>query len=336
MRVTRGGDFQVRFSCLIRGLLCSALVATGWLEVDAPRVAIAQPKAASESEEDELPDPEEVTLETDDGVTVQATFYGSLEGKNAVPVILLHGFKGDRQDFDELALFLQQAGHAVIAPDLRGHGDSKRQVRGGGTVNLDAARLRKEDFLAMAGKDGEVERVKRFLMTKNNAGELNIDKLCLIGAEMGATVALYWTVRDLTAAILPTGKRGQDVKALVLISPQDSFKGIPTNAALRLPDIQRELSVMLIAGSGDSKTIGDARRIYSSLAKYRPDPPTDPKEVETKQTLFFSKPDTSLSGTKMLNEKSLNLATKIGTFIDFRLVQQKYPWTDRRSRPAAE
>ena len=335
MRTTWGGGFQVRFGCLIRGLLCSALVSTGCLLVDGPRVAIAQPKAASEPEE-ELPDPEEVTFETDDGVTVQATYYGSLEGKNAVPVILLHGYKGDRRDFDELALFLQQLGHAVIAPDLRGHGDSKRQTRGAGTVNLDATRLRKEDFLAMAGRDGEVERVKRFLMTKNNNGELNIDKLCLIGADMGATVVLYWTVRDLTAAILPTGKRGQDVKALVLISPQDSFKGIPTNAALRQPDIQKDLSVMLIAGTGDSKTIDDVKRIYSSLAKYRPDPPTDSKEIAEKQTLFFTKPATSLSGTKMLGEKSLNLNSKIGTFIDFRLVQKKFPWTDRRKKSAAE
>ena len=194
------------------------------------------------------PPPEDISLTTDDGVELQATYYGppqskeSKSGKDVVPIILLHGFKGDRQDFDELALLLQHLGHAVIVPDLRGHGESKRQARpGGGTASLDASKLRKDDFLAMGGKGGDLESVKRFLMARNNEGKLNIEKLCVIGAELGATVALNWAALDWSWAQLPTGKQGQDVKALVLISPQLRSRGFRLTAAAQGAGIATQL-----------------------------------------------------------------------------------------------
>ena len=45
--------------------------------------------------------------------------------KHAEPLLLLHGFTGDRSTWDELARFLP--GYALIAPDLPGHGDSDSQ-----------------------------------------------------------------------------------------------------------------------------------------------------------------------------------------------------------------
>ena len=36
---------------------------------------------------------------------------------------MLHGWKGNRTEYADLASFLQtQHGHAVLVPDLRGHG----------------------------------------------------------------------------------------------------------------------------------------------------------------------------------------------------------------------
>jgi hypothetical protein len=45
--------------------------------------------------------------------------------------------------------------------------------------------------------------------------------------------------------------------------------------------------------------------------------------------LFYREPNTSLSGVKMLRERSLALNEVIGTFIQLRLVNKKFPWTDR-------
>ena len=336
-RILIGPAWLVSFnsSRLVGTLFAGSVLAAGWLTFGSQNSAIAAPAAAAADEKEKIPEPEDVDLQTSDGVELRATYYASTEGKDAVPVILLHGFKGDRREFDELALFLQQSGNAVIAPDLRGHGDSTKMVRpgSGAVVTLEASKLRKEDFSLMTEKD--VETVKRFLMKKNNSGELNIEKLCVVGADMGATVALNWAALDWSWPPLATGKQGQDVKALVLISPQFSFKGIPITGAINVPAIRRDLSVMMIVGKGDPASMRDATRIHKALEKFRPAPPSDPKEAAEKQDLFFDKPSTSLSGTKMLGEKSLNLGPRIARFIDLRLVEKKIPWGDR-SKGAAE
>ena len=331
---------SLRFSfagsrCFAPSRLFGMLLAVTTLIAVLPQLAAAQ---ADSEEAEELPEPEDITLPTKDGVQLIATYYGSLEGKKAVPVILLHGFKGDRRDFEELALTLQKSGHAVIAPDLRGHGDSTTYTRPGGSaqMTLSASKLRKDDIARMYAPgvggipSGDLEAVKRFLMAKNNAGELNIEKLCVVGADMGATVALNWALADWSwPRLAGRGKQGQDVKALVLISPEWAFKGLPITMAINSPIISRELSIMLVCGRGDSSGMRDASRIHSSLEKFRPAPPSDPKEAAEKQDLFFDKPSTSLRGTKILGEKSLGLDRRIAKFIDLRLVQMTMPWVDR-------
>src|SRR6185369_3712246 len=72
-------------------------------------------------------EPEDISLDTKDNVTVKATFYAGTLKKEAVPFILIHGLDGQRGDMHSLAVYLQSLGHAAIAPDLRGHGQSKSQ-----------------------------------------------------------------------------------------------------------------------------------------------------------------------------------------------------------------
>ena len=150
----------------------------------------------ADDEEDELPAPEEIVRTTVDGVVLHATYLPGTHEKDSVPIILLHGFKGSRHDFDGLATYLQTKGHAVIVPDLRGHGESTDIRRPGSDRNekIDAGSLRQDDFLAMIAAD--VETVKTFLKEKNNEGELNIDKLCVVGAKWGP-----WSPPGLPTAI---------------------------------------------------------------------------------------------------------------------------------------
>ena len=93
--------------------------------------AAALPALAADDEEPKLPEPEEVTLKTVDNVDIAATYWEPKEPDNStVPIILLHGWEGKRQEFDVLGRILQeQYNHAVISIDLRGHGKSaKRDV----------------------------------------------------------------------------------------------------------------------------------------------------------------------------------------------------------------
>jgi len=290
-----------------------------------------------------MPDPEAVTVEASDGVPIRCSYYpgGFVEkpgdkkdkpkiekkpGKEVVPVIMLHGWEGRRRDFDVLASTLQKAGHAIIAPDLRGHGDSTTiQLADGGTKEIDRERMRSTD---MAGMLLDVEAAKKFLMDKNNAGEVNIELLCVIGADVGAIVAVNWAAFDWDRRQLPAFKQGRDVKALVLVSPQESHKGFTLTKALNYPIVQKSLSIMLIVGEEDRTASRDAKSIHSRLERQR-DAPTDPKDPD----LVYLKPRTTLQGTQLINAPGLPLRDYIGTFIELRLARKAgdFPWTERKS-----
>ena len=141
-----------------------ALVATLVLPPFGTGEVFAQTKSG---DKERIPEAVELTgneLVTRDGVQLKATFYGSIKGKDAEPVILLHMYKGDRTEYATLAKQLQEAGHAVLDPDLRGHGESTTQLIGPNrTRELDAAKLRPDDFNRMVKYD--METLKAFLMT---------------------------------------------------------------------------------------------------------------------------------------------------------------------------
>ena len=294
----------------------------------APAVAAAQaPKAKSKGTDKPEP-PEEIKLDTKDGWTIHATYFPGKLKKQAVPFILLHGWEGHRGDFDGLAKFLQGLGHAVIAPDLRGHGQST--LRPGGEKEVEEpGDLKKAE---MEGMVWDVEACKKFLRQKNNEGELNLESLCLVAADFSCIIAIHWSVADWSAPQLPSYKNGQDVKALVLLTPWQSFKGITIPArTLQHPAIKSKLSFLMVAGQQDSRGHADAKKLNTSLLNFRPDMKKD--DVPDKdRTLVFIEPDTNLSGTKLLNE-GLRLTPKIATFVRFRLVDQLADnvWSERKS-----
>src|SRR3972149_1958727 len=125
---------------------------------------------------------EVVTLETDDGVQLAVTYYASSEGKKATPVVLLHDHKDTRSVFATLAERLRSPGEndkhapfAVVTVDLRGHGDSTQRIDSEGyREEIDAAKLNKDLVADMVQFD--MKAVRRFLVTKNDKGELNLNK----------------------------------------------------------------------------------------------------------------------------------------------------------------
>ncbi|MEX2114955.1 MAG: alpha/beta fold hydrolase [Pirellulales bacterium] len=276
---------------------------------------------ADEEPKKPLP-PEEVALRTRDGVLIQATYYPSTVGKESVPVILLHAEKGVRGDFASSALGLQALGHAVIAPDLRGHGDSPLPRAG-----ERGAVLRPVDLADMVSQD--VESVKNFLIERNNASELNIEKLCLVGAEMGAVVAVNFAARDWSWPVLATGKQGQDVKALVLISPEWSHRGLHITEAIEHPQVRTALSLIVIAGERSTKERRDAERLYKALERFRP--AATPDDATGNRTLWLRMLPTTLQGTQLLNEARMGVQPMIEKFIELRLVNVDIPWQVRRN-----
>ncbi len=277
----------------------------------------------------EKPKYEDLTLVTKDGVLLRCTYYPGVESKTTVPLILIHDWDGNRRELQPLALYLQRQKHSVLVPDLRGHGRStlaRGPVPGQPEITIDRDKMKRP---AVESIGNDIEAAKRFLMEKNNEGMLNIEQLGLVGIGFGGTLALNWSVYDWSIAPLPSIKRGQDVKALVLVSPEQSFKGVTTRLALSSRNgvaLQR-LSAMIIAGSNDSSSLSDAKRIHKGFEKYHANSP--------EKDLALITPNTSLRGIGLLNARGLDPSVPrlIASFVDQRLKKQatRFPWSDRTS-----
>lgn len=287
-------------------------------------------KPKSKGDDEGPPDPESITRVTKDGVSLHFTYYGGTLKKKAVPVIMLHGWGGQGSDYEALALRLQAAGHAAATVDLRGFGRSKTvQMPNGDVKDLDPDTFRVKALESMVN---DVETVRKFLLEKNNAGELNIEALCVIGADFSTIVAMNWAKYNWQQPVLPAYKLGQDVKAMVLLSPVSSFKGMTNRDALSHPVVKGKLATFIAAGNEDPKVFGEAKRLHSSLQSFHPRVSNDPAEQKAKLDLFFVTPDTRLQGTQLLGD-GLPVMNNILGFINLRLVAKmdEMAWQDRQS-----
>jgi len=277
---------------------------------------------------------EDVTLSTKDGVDLGATYYPSSLGKQAVPVIMLHDFKESRAVFSTLARDLSAppeqgyTSYAVLTVDLRGHGDSTRMIgRNGQSRELEAERLKAADYRNMVLRD--MEAVRKFLVEKNDAGALNLNKLCVLGSGMGAVVASNYAQYDWSVPQLAQRKQGQDVKALILSSPKWKYNGLSMMQPLKHVDVREKLSFMIVYGEQDPRASKDVRSIHKLLEKFHPEPPRDQRRE--KQDLFVIPLPTRLQGTKLLTDPNFNMLGRLDAFLDARLMDQDFEWVQRRS-----
>jgi pimeloyl-ACP methyl ester carboxylesterase len=288
------------------------------------------------------PAPQVSQLHTSDGVQLTVSYYkstvavGSPEAKQVTPVILLHDYKDTRAIFGSLVGRLvtppdddrDRPAFAVVTVDLRGHGDStKRVLPDGSQQDLDAAKLRKLDIEAMAVLD--MEEVRRFLVTKNDEGALNLNKLCILGAGMGATVGANWSVQDWRAPPLAIGKQGQDVKALVLVSPQWSYQGLTMLAPLKFRPLKQFAAWMLLYGAEDPKVEADVRRIEKLLKPFHP--PAKPDGADPSGLVVLGLPS-KLQGDKLLTGLADQAEDQIVKFLVDNVASKELPWIPRSTR----
>jgi len=144
---------------------------------------------------------ENITFNTQDGIKIAATFYKA-SNPTGVAVILLHMRARTREDWQEFALKLNDAGFDVLAIDFRGHGESSGP--------------RVEDF-------SDADYQKLILDVKASVNYLNTKnpnfKIAIAGASIGANTALNYAVQN------------PNVAAVALLSPGLNFKGVRTDGA---------------------------------------------------------------------------------------------------------
>jgi hypothetical protein len=271
---------------------------------------------------------------------LHVTYYPGKLQKKAVPFVMVHGWEGNRGEFDRVALDLQKRGHAALTIDLRGHGDSNRFKAKDDERKLDPARFTAADIDRM---QLDLEAAKKFLIERNNAGELNIDALAIVAAKEGAIPALKWAVADWSAPNLPAYRQGQDVKAVFLLSPVLSFKGSTAQPLLTTRTLARDLSMFVLVGKKDPKGVADAKRVHTALSGPRKGTMGGATELdaqiknegESKKSgldFFYDTDDTNLTGSKLFSTAGLKGYGWFLKFVKVRIIdrEEDFAWAERR------
>jgi dienelactone hydrolase len=218
-------------------------------------------------------------LKTSDGVRLEMAYYPP-KGKAIATVILVHDLNGSEKSVRRLAAGLQEAGCAVAVPDLRGHGNSKSEGHDVSKKKLTVNQIRMipasgggriRNFAAIKG---DLETVRNWLQQKESEGDIDLDRLCIIGSGLGGTLAATWAVADWNWLPNTQGPQGQQVKAIILISPVWADQGISMTNALGartrdgrdIKPLLEDLPVMIIAGIKDRQS----EQLFKRLKGARP------------------------------------------------------------------
>ena len=248
----------------------------------------------------------------------------------------MHGGGGDRQVWEQklgdmqnsMVDALQKLGLAVVTVDMRKHGKS----------NVDAAGktetvMRNDDYQHMW--QGDLEAVKQFLMEEHQAKKLNVNKLAIVAAGEMAPIAARFAVFDWSKipyddapANSPSDRtpRGQDVRALVLLSPSMTAGSINIMSSMRqLRDPRAAIAMLVLVGKEDTEHARTARTIERATK-------SSDREGEEQRMYFVEFPDVKFSGTDLLGKSNIPTDVLIGNFLDKHLVKLEGSWQDRRSR----
>lgn len=277
---------------------------------------------------DGLPQPQSKEVTTKDGFPIHFTYWPSQMGKESPVVILLHGKGQNRVVWNASKLLneLLKLQFAVVSVDLRKHGDSVL-AEGTGAKSTKSATLTKFDYEAMIAMD--LEAVKHFLFEENQAQRLNMKKIAVVSSDMSTVVALNWTALDWAKTpyddaptLAAKTPRGQDVQAVVLISPMDSLSGVGTTKTV---PFLRQAGIAALVMCGTKKS-GDKRvadKMFQQLGG-------DQQDKENPRIYAIDFPIQS-SGLELLaRQDQSNLATI--NFLKKHLMDAKIDWRDRKSR----
>lgn len=243
--------------------------------VAAEQAAPAKPAAANPAQ----PETKRLALETSDGVALAAWFYPKPEeATEQGTVMLVHDLGGSHRTVEPLALALQKAGYAVVAPDLRGHGESPlKTLPPPGAGGDQSKALKKNDLESMAATSGgrvrnqasvygDLECVHAWITSEAEKGMLAMRPLFVIGSGLGGTVAATWTAADALWPPVVSGPQGGQIAGLVLVSPVYAARGFSVAPALQSDVLRRSLPLLIIDGTTDR----DGVKIFDQIKRQRP------------------------------------------------------------------
>lgn len=275
---------------------------------------------------------ESVTLTANDGFPIHISYYKSEVGQEAPVVVCVHDKGGNRRVYDDLAKTLQAEGYAVVTVDLRKHGESKAEVPGIGAA--DATELRKDDYLRMVTAD--LDAAKDFIYKEHQAKNLNMRKMAIISAGMSVPVVTSFAVLDWQKRPYPDAPtlaqrtpRGQDVRAIVMLSPDETVPGLNANQPLlylRNPGF--EIAFLTCYGTGDKGAGKTAKDLHQKVAGL----------PQNKGRVYLKSYKYKQHGTDLL-DKRLGVRDHVRAFLELhlkKLAGAADGWRNRESRLTRE
>jgi len=154
--------------------------------------------------------PRILRLTTADDVGISAAFYEAVT--NPAPgVILVHDNTMTRDEWSSFIPGLRQAGFAVLAFDLRGHGESTRRLTAQGAKALDYHNFNARDFQDMLL---DLEAAYDWLSAQPGVDK---NRVAIAGAGLGANLAVRY------------GAFNDEIAAFLLFSPAFSYQEVRTD-----------------------------------------------------------------------------------------------------------
>jgi len=172
-----------------------------------------------------------MTVRTDDGVQISATFYEA--STRPAPVVLyIHQLQKSRKDWDAVATQLAAEGIAGFAIDLRGHGESAGSP---------------QDY---GGMVQDVRAARRFLAARP---DLTATRVGIAGASIGATLSALVAGDDGTIA------------SLALLSPSMEYRGLRLDAAMKKYGARPALLVASMDDGYSARTVKELQKAGSGV-----------------------------------------------------------------------
>ena len=141
-----------------------------------------------------------IRLMTRDDLELAGVYY-PVATNSAAAVLLIHSYGKNHEEWGPVAPLFQENGIAVLAIDLRGHGDSTRRLTADGVKTLDYHNFSPQDFTAMLL---DINQAYDWLSTQPG---IDAKRIAVVGSSIGANLALRYAAFN------------DEVAGLILISP---------------------------------------------------------------------------------------------------------------------
>ena len=175
-----------------------------------------------------------------------------------------------------------------------------------------------------------MDAVRGFLVGKNDAGELNLNKLCLVGSGMGASVAANWALTGLVVSAARCGQAGPGCEGIVIDIAAVDVQRPHDASADAIPGAEEECSLdddLRRQGRQGSNRYG---RIKKQLERFHPT--TAQKKPAHASGLTVLGLQTKLQGDSLLTQNSASTEKEIVEFLVDNVAKSDMPWISRRNR----